>query len=37
VPVAAYVVDIMPVHVSAGGVVHVTPVHLSTQAPASHT
>ena len=37
VPVAAYVVDIVPVHVSAGGVVHVTPVHLSTHAPFSHS
>jgi hypothetical protein len=37
VPVAAYVVDIVPVHVSAGGVVHVTPSHLSTHAPFSHS
>jgi len=33
VPVAEYVVDIVPVQVSAGGVLHVTPLHGSTQAP----
>ena len=37
VPVAAYVVDIVPVQVSAGGVVHVTPLHGATHAPFSHS
>ena len=36
-PVAAYVVDIVPVQVSAGGVVHATPLHGSTHAPFWHS
>jgi len=39
VPVAAYVVELVPLHDAAGGVVHVTPLHGSTHRPlvASHT
>lgn len=37
VPFAAYVVDIVPVHASGGGVVHATPLHGSTHAPFSHS
>jgi len=38
VPVAPYVVDIVPVHDAAGGVVHATPVHgvVQSPVPASH-
>jgi hypothetical protein len=33
VPVAANVIDVVPLHWGAGGVVHVTPVHGAVQSP----